>query len=344
MGCDIPDIEAAVVYGVDSFVSFVQKGGRAGRDGKIEAKMVWLVEDWIFEDSSGAGGKRARDRLAKVDPMASKYIHCQQSGTCLRNFMNTVLRPDPRTLDLPGFGGRNTSGLNISWVVESGGIQPGAGKCCSAHSCRILDSDSENDDHAGTKKPSIESRHRLILRVLRHESSTAEEVLGPPPGRHGIRCPRVEKEIFRAVLEQWRIDRWEAIRATAPMLSKAWVLGEHNLRKVTENIRLVVNTPAEKINRLWVRALIDSVAGDETIDELSSTIRRFRSGFFERKQQRAAGSSSQPSQGTSALTQDPHLDLDYSSHKDAHGKRKRTDGLQTTMAVSTLSAWPHFIH
>ena len=40
MGCDIPDIAVVVIYGVDTFVSFVQKGGRAGRDGKIEAKMV----------------------------------------------------------------------------------------------------------------------------------------------------------------------------------------------------------------------------------------------------------------------------------------------------------------
>ena len=51
MGCDIPDIEVAVVYGVELFVSFVQKRGRAGRDGRIKAKMIWLVEDWMFEDT-----------------------------------------------------------------------------------------------------------------------------------------------------------------------------------------------------------------------------------------------------------------------------------------------------
>ena len=54
MGCDIPDVEVVVVYGVDSFASLVQKGGRAERDGKAGAKMVRLVEDWMFED--GAGG------------------------------------------------------------------------------------------------------------------------------------------------------------------------------------------------------------------------------------------------------------------------------------------------
>ena len=34
MGCDVPDIEVAVIYGLDSFLSFVQKGGRAGRNGR----------------------------------------------------------------------------------------------------------------------------------------------------------------------------------------------------------------------------------------------------------------------------------------------------------------------
>ena len=84
MGCDIPDIKVAVIYGVDSFVSFVQKGGRAGRDGEIEARMVWLVEDWMFEESgSRAGGKRAEERWAKVDSMTREYVQRQQDGACL---------------------------------------------------------------------------------------------------------------------------------------------------------------------------------------------------------------------------------------------------------------------
>jgi superfamily II DNA helicase RecQ len=91
----IPDIQVAVIYRVDSFMSFVQKGGRAGRDGKIEAKMVWLVEDWMFEEG---GGKRDQERRSKVDPTASKYILRQKTGSCLCKFMNQVLQPDPRHL------------------------------------------------------------------------------------------------------------------------------------------------------------------------------------------------------------------------------------------------------
>jgi len=361
MGCDIPDIEVAVIYGVDSFVSFVQKGGRAGRDGKIEAKMVWLVEDWMFEDSNGAGGKRAEERREKVDPMASEYIGHQRAGTCLRKFMNQVFRPDPYALDLPGFGGRNPCGLSIKWVIEDEGIQPGAGKCCSAKSCCMPGSGSDTGDMADAGKVAIDSRHRLILNILRHETSAAEEILGAPPGRQGMRCPKEEKEIFRTALEQWRADRWESIRATAPMLSREWVLGEHNIKKLVENTRLVINTSVEKIDGRWVRALIDTVSDDATVDDLSSVIQQFCFGFFARlnrpkrrpgKQQKFSGSRSQqcpPSPATSTFTQDSYFDHDYPpsqyhnlSMDTSQGKRKRVENPHAAARVSTSSAWQLF--
>jgi len=344
MGCDIPDIEVAVIYGVDSFVSFVQKGGRAGRDGKIEAKMVWLVEDWMFEDDNGTGGKRAQERRAKVDPMASEYISRQRSGVCLREFMNRVLRPDPHTLNLPGFSGQNPCGLDITWLVEDedGGVQPEAGKCCSAESCCLPGSDSHTGGLTDAEKLATDSRHGLILNILKPETSAAREILGPPLGRQGIRCPKNEREIFRTVLEQFRTDRWAVIRKTTPMLSRHWVIGEGNTKKLVENTHRVVNTPREKIDRQWVRALIDTVSDDPTVDELLHVIREFHSEFFIRrshpnrrpaKQQKISGLGSQqqpPSPATSASTQDPYLDLDYSppQHHDLgastpQGKRKR---------------------
>ncbi|KLO04077.1 hypothetical protein SCHPADRAFT_809818, partial [Schizopora paradoxa] len=44
MGCDIPDIEFSVVYGVDDLCSAMQKGGRAGRMPGMQARMIWLIE------------------------------------------------------------------------------------------------------------------------------------------------------------------------------------------------------------------------------------------------------------------------------------------------------------
>jgi len=237
MGCDIPDIAVAVIYGVDSFVSFVQKGGRAGRDGKAGAKMVWLVEDWMFEDEDGVGGKRAEERRAKVDPMASEYIHCQRAGRCLREFTRRAFRPEPRELDLPGFNGGDNRGLDISWVVEGGEAQPEVGGCCSASSCQVSGSSLNTGFPTDAEKAFAKSRHDLILKVLKHETSTAEDVLGPPPGRTGIRCSKEERAIFQAALEQWRDGYWNSIRENAPMLSSDWVLGEYNLKRLVDHHR-----------------------------------------------------------------------------------------------------------
>ena len=276
MGCDIPDIAVAVIYGVDTFVSFVQKGGRAGRDGKIEAKMVWLVEDWMIDD---VGGKQGEERRKKADPMAREYIRCQKVGTCLRKFMNKALRPDPKTLDLAGFG-QDNHGPSASWTIRDEDVRPEAGKCCSSRSCLVQGSGS---DTGNKTDPKFDPRHRLILDFLKHKTSAAEEILGPPPGRGGIQCSAAEKEAFRNTLKQWRTDRWRLIRKSLPMLSEEWVLGWHNLDKLVDSIRRVLSTPEDKIDRRWIRALINTVADDATVDDLSSAIRHFRSDFLSRR-------------------------------------------------------------
>jgi hypothetical protein len=363
MGCDIPDIEVAVIYGVEAFVSFVQKGGRAGRDGRIEAKMVWLVEDWMFEDSGGPGGKQAEARRRKVDPMSREYIGCQRAGTCLRRFMRQVFRPNPEVLALPGFGSRNTGGLDVLWVVEGGEVQPEAGKCCSSSSCRAPGSDSNAGCLTDVEKAAAKSRHHLILNVLRHETSAAEEILGDPSGERGIRCSKDEKILFRTFLEEWRTNRWESLRSVAPMLSKDWVLGEHGMKKLFDNTRLVIMTDREKIDRRWVRALIDTVTDDASVDDLSLLIQRFRDGFFERrserscrpaKQQKVSGSGSQqcpPSPATSTFTQDSYLNPDYPPSQQhgpgpssSKGKRKRARRSQTMVDVSASLVQPMFWH
>jgi hypothetical protein len=356
MGCDIPDIEVAVIYGVDSFVSFVQKGGRAGRNGKAGAKMVWLVEDWMFEGEGVVGGKRVEERRAKVDPMATEYIRRQEAGSCLRDFMRQVFRPNPKELDLPGFDGRNASELEISWVVEGKEIHPEPGKCCSASSCRVLGSDLNAGDLTETEKAAAQSRHHLILRVLRNETSAAEGILGPPPGRNAIRCPKEEKEAFRMALEEWRDSYWESVRETMPMLSRAWVLGECSIKRLVDQLRRVINTDKEKIDRRWVRALIDTAASDEAVDGLAAVIRCFHGNFFVRskerelrpsKQQKSSGSTSQqcpPSPAESMFTQDSYLDPEYppsqhcrSSASSLQGKRKRAKRPQMVAQVGTFS-------
>ena len=359
MGCDIPDIKVAVIYGLDSFVSFVQKGGRAGRDGEAGASMVWLVEDWMLgnEAEGWVGGKRVEEKRAKADPMAGEYVRCQRVGSCLREFMRQVFRPKPEKLGLPGFDEGNTSDL---WVVKEEETHPEPGRCCSALSCRAPGSKLNAGFLTETEKAAAASRHHLILKVLKNETSAAEAVLGPSPGRNGTRCSKEERALFRAALEAWRDDRWEFICETAPMLSRAWILGENNLKRLVDQLRLVVNTNREKVNRDWVRALIETTADDEAIDSLAVMIQCFHDGFLMRlkeqgprssKQRKISSSTSQkcpPSPTASTFTQEPHPDPNYppsqprdSGADSSQGKRKRARRSQPMAQVSTSSARCH---
>ena len=354
MGCDIPDIEVVVDYGVDSFVSFIQKGGRAGRDGKVGAKMVWLVEDWAF--GGEGGGKRVEERRAKVDPMACEYIRCQRTGRCLREFTRQVFRPKPKELGLPGFGGRKTSGFDISWVVEEERVHVESGSCCSAASCRAPGSDLNAGFLTSREKATAKSRHHLILKVLKNETSTAEGILGPPLGRGGTRCPEVEKNLFRMALEKWRDGHWESIRENNPVLSRDWVLGEGVIKRLVEQLRLVINTKREKIGREWVWALVDTTASDEAVDDLSLMIQHFHNDFFARSKERKPqpakkrkiyGSASQrrsPSSAASTVSEESYLSPDYSpsqpSTSSLQHKRKRGKRPQVAVQVGASSWLP----
>ncbi|KAF8309380.1 P-loop containing nucleoside triphosphate hydrolase protein, partial [Amanita rubescens] len=48
LGLDIPDIKTVVIYGLCDLEEMFQQGGRAGRDGKTEGSVIWLIEPWAF--------------------------------------------------------------------------------------------------------------------------------------------------------------------------------------------------------------------------------------------------------------------------------------------------------
>ncbi|KIM71539.1 hypothetical protein PILCRDRAFT_82686, partial [Piloderma croceum F 1598] len=62
MGCDVPDIMWAIIYGAQDFCMAMQKGGQAGRKPDIKATMVWLVEEWAFEKPADAVAKMAKQK------------------------------------------------------------------------------------------------------------------------------------------------------------------------------------------------------------------------------------------------------------------------------------------
>ena len=94
MGMDIPDIEVAVIFGVDAFESAFQKGGRAGRDPNLKAKMIWIVEPWAFETTFAEGTEMGEREPSKkfladakrrdnMDPASREYINRSQSSECM---------------------------------------------------------------------------------------------------------------------------------------------------------------------------------------------------------------------------------------------------------------------
>lgn len=277
------------------------------------------------------------ERRARVGPAASEYIRRQGSGSCLRDFMRQVFRPKPEELNLPGFNGRTTPGPEISWVAKGEEICPEPGKCCSALSCRASGSDLNAGDPTKTEKAAAQSRHHLILKLLRTETSTADGILGPAPGRNGVRCPKEERATFCTALEEWCNNHSESIRTTVPMPSRAWVLSECNVERLVDQLRRIVNTDKEKIDGKWVRALIDTAADDDTVGDLAAMIQYFHGGLFARpkewepqpsKQQKISGSTSQrrpPSPAESTFTQDSYLDPNYpsSQHYNANENEQR---------------------
>ena len=153
MGMDIPDIETAVTFGVDDFNSYFQKGGRAGRDPNLKAKMIWIVEPWAFEtpptvDAEQLEGRQpSKKSLAdakrrdNMDPASREYINRSESEECMRDYAVTHFRPKP---NLPGFPGFNMLDQDwegelptVTWEVVDQEIAVGAGCGCSSKFCRV---------------------------------------------------------------------------------------------------------------------------------------------------------------------------------------------------------------
>ncbi|KAF8164698.1 hypothetical protein B0H34DRAFT_793164 [Crassisporium funariophilum] len=152
MGMDISDIEMAVTFGVDNFNSYFQKGGRAGRNPNLKAKMIWIVEPWAFEAPPAEQGKQiegkqpSKKSLAEakrrdnMDPASRKYINRSESEKCMQEYAVTHFRPKP---NLPGFPGfemldQDWEGElpNVTWEVMDQEITVGVDCGCSSQVCR----------------------------------------------------------------------------------------------------------------------------------------------------------------------------------------------------------------
>ena len=70
------------------------------------------------------------------------------------------------------------------------------------------------------------------------------------------------------------------------MLTRDWALGRGTIKKLVEQLCWIINTEREKINHKWIRALVETVANDAAVDDLSLMIQNFHSGFFARRSEK----------------------------------------------------------
>ncbi|TFY79144.1 hypothetical protein EWM64_g4867 [Hericium alpestre] len=260
MGCDIPDIKIAVIYGIQDMCSMMQKGGRAGRRPDTSAVMIWLVEDWIFRylqsERDSAGSTRAaeddtdtpaapsqkllKERADKIDPAALQYIERSVSGECLRDFTRKYFRP---TLSMP----------RLKVIVEE---DPEEDLLWQSIGGMALDSDSED---GGEENDS----HTVTWEVMQ---------LPPKPPRGSAS----ERADLRNQLEYWRNRRWDVVRGRNPGLSRSWVLSAHALDRLVEKANWIAGA-RDGVTATLVRRITDLLVDSEmTMELLVNALNRFR--------------------------------------------------------------------
>ncbi|KZT18814.1 P-loop containing nucleoside triphosphate hydrolase protein, partial [Neolentinus lepideus HHB14362 ss-1] len=93
-GIDIRDVTTVVQYGIcPNMADALQRGGRAGRDDKISALFLTMIEDWVYEfeiselDDSADPDVPVNTKLPGKDSRVGRCaVRYAQTKTCLRKF------------------------------------------------------------------------------------------------------------------------------------------------------------------------------------------------------------------------------------------------------------------
>ncbi|KAI1791171.1 P-loop containing nucleoside triphosphate hydrolase protein [Ganoderma leucocontextum] len=292
MGCDIPDIDRAIIYGIQDLCSAFQKGGRAARSSGGTGTMVWLVEDWVFEDEPEAGRTEVEGRREKLDPAARAYVNRTQGDQCMRELAVEYFHPEPEFVPLgeePGYQERQevkvaegTRGRwPLTWVAEKDGEKVPAGSCCSARSCRAdaltpigLLSDDDRKRIANMRAQ-LRSGSAALLPDSRPSSPVAGEAPTLSPSR---RCSKAERAILNEVLHTWRSSRWSEIAARNTFLSYHWVMDDDNIRVLVAKAHKLINVRAPH----RVDATLTIHSANEQMWHVKAPLHRSRGGQVHR--------------------------------------------------------------
>ena len=322
MGMDIPDIEVAVIFGVDTFDSAFQKGGRAGRDPNLKAKMIWIVEPWALEstfEGTEAGGRQTSKkfladakRRENMDPASREYINRSQSSECMRSYAITHLRPTPNLPGFPWFKPPNnldwgdTEDENFStvtWEVVDQEIAKGGDCGCSSLVCRA-------DPNVAVGVLSEAERQIISHHLQTRGGSRNFALMSISPAESGsLRCSKAEKDILHQALLSWRDTYWVKFRADYPFFSRDWVITCENINRLVEKAHVFLNSPCIEVAK--VRNIIKCISDEATLASLVLVLREFcdkrRERDLEERNNRYA-KRGRPSHTVKNQNVDPFLD------------------------------------
>jgi len=354
MGMDIPDIEVAVIFGVDAFDSAFQKGGRAGRDPNLKAKMIWIVEPWAFETTSveeteSRGRQPSKKFFAdekrrnNMDPASREYINRSQSLECMRSYAVIHLRPKP---NLPGFPwfeppddldwDVDESLSSVTWEVLDQEIAKGGDCGCSSLVCRADPSVAVGLLSEAERQ--IISHHLQTLQTRggsRNLASQGLPLMSITPAESGpLRCSKAEKDILHQALLSWRDTYWVKIRADYPFFSRDWVITNENLGRLVEKAHVLLNSP--RVDVATVRNIIKCISDEATLASLIVVLQEFCDMRRERDMEEVnarRAKRGRPSRIVQSQNVDPFLD--------SYGQQMSIPGPHSTIVQWQLQNYSH---
>ena len=294
LGLDIPDIKTVVIYGLCDLDEMFQQGGRAGRDGKTEGSVIWLIEPWAFKtqrrdkekpssQEERVSKKQAADeeKRLRMDPNTRAFIDCSesQSNRCMRAFLCDYFRPKPNRPGFPWYARPESGdeeedgalpGTSIEWEVANQVVTLGADCGCNAHCCRI-------NPEVGLLTGEDRARIQRAMETLQPPATVSSSAF-PNPTR--LRCSKPERDGLKEQLEHWRDHEWALIGERYPYYSRDWVLSDEDLKRIVDKAHIVLSAPS--ITQAFLSDISRWIPTSPCLDSLLVLLEDFRVARQER--------------------------------------------------------------
>lgn len=253
LGLDIPDIKLVVIYGLCELDEMFQEGGRAGRDRRLKATMIWLVESWTFghppantleKDAIGRVSKKAamdEEKRLAMNPVTRAYINRSQSNQCMQEFLCDHFRPQPNRPGFPWYIGQQDDNDDeteddqcVEWEQAEQHVVQGPDCGCNAKCCRV-----NPEEAVGLLTVDDRARIQRFMDVL--QPSFTPSPLPSNGTSTTLRCSKAERASLKDALEDWRDQQWALIGEKYPFFTRHWLLSDEDLKRIVDKAHIILN-------------------------------------------------------------------------------------------------------